>query len=82
MKGNYFLYLLVCFFFWNAGYSQDSKTVSKDTLYAINKKIGEAIDSYEFNQAIESSYELLNLAKEASDLSLISKAYSNLGYIY
>ena len=73
---------MVCFFFWNAGYSQDSKTVSKDTLYAINKKIGEEIDSYEFDQAIETSHKLLNLAKEANDLSLISKAYSNLGYIY
>ena len=48
----------------------------------IYKKIGEEIDNYDFIQAIESSYTLLNQAKKSNDLDYISKAYRGLGYIY
>ncbi|MDX1762331.1 MAG: response regulator [Christiangramia sp.] len=81
MKKNYFLYLLLCFFFWKTGFSQQSNFDSKDSLKVLYKQVAEQIDKYEFVQALESGYALLSEAKKANDPYYTAKAYNGLGYI-
>ncbi len=82
MKKNNFLYLAVFFLSWNYNFSQKPQSVSRDTLDALQNRIEEYIDSYNYEMAIEDSHTLINLAKESEDQYFVAKAYNNLGHVY
>ncbi|MBT8296423.1 MAG: hybrid sensor histidine kinase/response regulator, partial [Gramella sp.] len=82
MKKFYLLNLLLCAVFWNSSISQNTDQVSEDSLEVLVNGIWDRIDKYQYDQAIEQSDFLLNLAQDANNLKYVSMAYAQLGHIF
>ena len=82
MKKNYFLYFLVCFSFWNYSGAQAPNRVSEDSLEILSGNIADQMGKYHYEQAIEQSHNLLNLAKDSDNFYYVTKAYNYLGHVY
>lgn len=62
--------------------TQNSNSVSEDSLSVLFKVIKDQIDGYNYLEAVESSHSLLTKAKDANNYYYVSKAYNSLGSIY
>ncbi len=82
MLKNYLVYFLVFFLCWNVSFAQTPHSSGKDTLEVVYNQIMDQLNSYRYEQAIEDSHLLLDLAKERNDLYYVSSAYNNLGHVY
>ncbi|PTX42299.1 tetratricopeptide repeat protein [Christiangramia gaetbulicola] len=82
MKKNYFLYILVCVFFWNYSAAQSTDKISEDSLRVISETIADQMGKYHYEQAIEQAHNLLTLAKDQENFYYVTKAYNYLGHAY
>ncbi|CAL67310.1 tetratricopeptide repeat-containing hybrid sensor histidine kinase/response regulator [Christiangramia forsetii] len=75
----FFLLFILC---WSGSSAQTPHSSDKDSLKDILKEISVHIEKYRYDQAIEDSHDLLNLAKEKNNLYYVSHAYNSLGHAY
>ncbi|MAM19128.1 MAG: hybrid sensor histidine kinase/response regulator [Gramella sp.] len=82
MKKYYIFSLLAIQFLWFESAAQDIPIISRDSLEALLIRADEHISAYNYEQAIDDSYELINLAKAKDDNVYLAQAYNELGHIY
>lgn len=81
MNKNYWITFFFSFFIFS-GFTQDSITVSSDSLQKLDNFISEALQQYDYNTTIEYSTRLIDLASEIEDHELIYQGYRSLGITY
>lgn len=81
LKRKYLLFFPVFLMLWSVS-AQKINSVSKDSLDALFESIKQATNDYEYNKAIDNSYTLINLSKEAGNDYYVAQAYNWLGHSY
>ncbi len=82
MKKFYVFSLIVCQLLCANLFAQQVTNITSDTLDALLSSANKHIIDYNYDRAIEDSYDLINLAKEKGDNEYLAKAYNELGHIY
>ena len=82
MKKFYLLNLLLCAVFWNSSVSQNTDNTTIDSLKIISSIISDQVNKYHYDQAIEQSHSLREIAEKSENFYFISKSYNYLGNIY
>ena len=81
MKKNYF-FAIVGFFFCFAFYPQSTNKTYKDSTKSLSKAASSALAQYDYNQSIETSLKLIDLASRKNDFRNLNHGYNVLGITY
>ena len=81
MKKNYFLSLIVYLFCFSL-FSQISEETYKDSIHKLSKAAGDAYATYDYNNSIDYSLQLIELASTKNDLDALYNGYNGVGVSY
>ncbi|APG60039.1 tetratricopeptide repeat-containing hybrid sensor histidine kinase/response regulator [Christiangramia salexigens] len=82
MKKNYVLFFLILLCGVLSAFAQDKEHISADSLQKLSEQIDRDIKSYIYEDAIDNSHLLIDLAKRTKQPYFIAKGFNSLGHAY